>query len=254
MPSRLSLTSAALAEVIDAGANADPATRAELILEQTLDPADVAALRGASLATRDAWLLRVRCASFGEVLPARLVCPACQSHLALEVPKSSIPLPEPSSRPAARVRLEHDGLVIEAQVPDGAALAAAATEFDVAAAREVLIEHCVIDVQRDGRSLGPAALDQAAIAAVGQAILEAEPGVEPAIEVTCATCASTWSPVFDIGQFLWREVAAAGAQLLDEVHDLAMGYGWTEDLILRLSSRRRREYVDRLNRATATRE
>jgi hypothetical protein len=38
-------------------------------------------------------------------------------------------------------------------------------------------------------------------------------------------------------------------QVLDEVHELASAYGWSEEEILGLSSRRRRQYVERLTRA-----
>lgn len=92
----------------------------------------------------------------------------------------------------------------------------------------------------------PLALADDVIEQVGDALLAADPQAEVRVDLTCAVCGHAWSPVLDPVPFFWRELTAASAQILDDVHQLAAGYGWSEEEVLRLSSCRRRRYVERL--------
>ena len=125
-------------------------------------------------------------------------------------------------------------------------LAAAARCPDVESARLALIRGCIHSARLDGEPVDPADLDGSVLARVGDAIVEADPQAEVVVTMACAACHRELSAVLDIADFLWREISVAGVQLLDEVHQLAIGYGWSEDQVLRLPSRRRREYVERL--------
>jgi hypothetical protein len=50
--------------------------------------------------------------------------------------------------------------------------------------------------------------------------------------------------MFDIGAFLWEEIAAQARRLLREVHTLARAYGWREADILVMSAARRQAYLE----------
>jgi hypothetical protein len=60
----------------------------------------------------------------------------------------------------------------------------------------------------------------------------------------CPSCGHVWQALLDIVDFLWKEVAAGAARLLDEVHTLARAYHWPEADILAMSSRRRQAYLE----------
>jgi hypothetical protein len=45
---------------------------------------------------------------------------------------------------------------------------------------------------------------------------------------------------------LWEEIASRAQRLMDDVHVLAQGYGWTEPEVLALSDARRTAYLERV--------
>lgn len=247
MAVHVGLTAAQLLELVDAGTGEDAAVRGRLLgAAASGRPGD--GVDQLSLGGRDAWILALRCATFGDVLPARVVCPDCGLLLSVKVPREAVSRQEPPQNGDEQpiVRVEHDSLVAEARSPDGPVLAAAARCPDVTSARLALIRGCVLRAWHDGEPIDPDALDDDALQHIGEAILESDPQAEVCVTMTCAACGHQLSAVLDVAEFFWRELTATGVQLLDEVHQLAIGYGWSEEQVLRLSSRRRREYVERL--------
>lgn len=243
----IGLSAEDLLDVVDAGTEANNAERGRLMLAEALRELPAERLDQLSLGRRDAWLLALRCGTFGDTLAARVICPRCARQLSVKVPRGHVDLQEPSTDPAPiRVHLREDTVTIEASAPDGAALALAALCADVDTARWALIASCIHSAHRDGKPIDPLTLDDALLERVGDAIIEAEPQVEVRIPMACAGCGHEWAPVLDIVQFLWRELSVTGVRLLDEVHELAVGYGWSEEQVLRIPSRRRRQYVERL--------
>jgi hypothetical protein len=246
----VSLSAGQLLDAVDAGVSATVAERGRALLACVLPEPSDQRLGETSLAVRDAWLLDLRCATFGRTLKARVICPACSTHLALEIPRESVPLEWPQ---AERLTPEvvHLGLgenLVQARSPDGDALERAARCPDARSARESLISSCVTVRASDGGAIDATSLDAGDLERIGDAIASHEPGVEMALDVSCASCGHQWKPVLDILLFFWRELSSTSVQLLDEVHEMALTYGWSEDEILRLSSRRRHEYVERLTR------
>jgi hypothetical protein len=247
MGAQVGLTAAQLLELVDAGTGENAAARGRLLgAAASGRPGD--GVDRLSLGGRDAWILALRCATFGDVLPARVVCPDCGLMLSVKVPRAAVSRQEPPDDEDEQpiVHVEHGSLAVEARSPDGAVLAAAARCLDVESARLALIRGCVLSAWRDGEPVDPDALDHDALQRIGEAILESDPQAEVGVTMTCASCGHQLGAVLDIAEFFWREVSATSVQLLDEVHQLAIGYGWSEEQVLRLSSRRRREYVERL--------
>jgi hypothetical protein len=240
------LSAADVLDVVDAAADADAAARGRALLAVACPDLPDEGLDAVTLGQRDARILALRCATLGDPLAARVGCPACGASLSVRVPRSHV-TPRPVGELAeCMVRVEASGVVVIARPPDGAALAAACACPDVTLARAALVRACVIEARAAGEPVDPLTLDPAVLEAVGEAIVEAEPEVELRLPMTCASCAHEWAPVLDIVHFFWRELTVAASQLVDEIHQLATGYGWTEDQVLRLPSRRRRRYVERL--------
>jgi hypothetical protein len=137
-------------------------------------------------------------------------------------------------------------LVVEARSPDGLVLAAAVACPDVASARLALIRGCVRSAVRDGETIDGATLDDGELTRLGEALVESDPQAEVVVTMRCAACGEELSAVLDIAEFFWREITTASVQLLDDIHQLAVGYGWSEAQVLGLSARRRRQYVERV--------
>src|SRR4029453_9293498 len=54
-----------------------------------------------------------------------------------------------------------------------------------------------------------------------------------------------WSDRLDVAGCVWEEISARARRLLDEVHGLAIYYGWSEQQILAMSDARRDAYLQR---------
>lgn len=245
---RSGLSAAELLEVVDAGSDGTYADRGRIMLAAAAPGLDEPSLDVLSLGARDAWIVALRCGTLGETLLSRVTCPSCGMLLTVRVPRAHVGLVAPSADvvPPVSVRVVDGEWEVEARAPDGAALADAAACFDVELARMSLVRSCVVSASCSGEVVDPLAVPDDVLFAVGEAIVEADPMTEVRVPMACASCGLEWQPVLDIVVFAWRELSLASEQLLDEVHQLAVGYGWTEAQVLELSSRRRRRYVERL--------
>ncbi len=242
----MTLAALSAAQMVDLWDRADPdSVAAARLLLQTARPEHLDGdLDGATLGTRDAWLLELRRGTFGEMVKGLVICPECGQRLSLAVETARLLRPPASD--SSMVAVDVGDVRVEARVPDGRALRAAAACADVASARLALLEHCIVGAWNAMGPQSPDTLRPEAVAIVGDALAAAEPQAEVRLEVACAACGHEWLAPFDIASFLWAEVSTMAVRLLDEVHVLAAGYGWSEDQILRLSTRRRRHYLERL--------
>jgi hypothetical protein len=238
------LTTSAVLELVDSGSGLDAAQRGSLLLEAARPDAARASLGRVGLGARDVALVDLRCATFGPTVPARVRCPRCETLLGTEIARDEL-VPDSCME---YVELQVGEHAIAARSPDGAALLRAAAAGYVEGARESLIRDCVLEASAGGEAIDPLELPEDVIAAVGEAIVAADPATEMRIDLACATCGLDWTPVLDIALFFWAELTASSIQILDDVHILAGGYGWSEPEVLALSARRRRSYVDRLTR------
>lgn len=242
------LSATRLLETVDEGAALDAAGRADVMFAAAL-PTSPQERATFSLGDRDAWLLELRCATFGDLLPARVACPKCSLLVGVEIGHEHLSRRPPVEAPAppAPARLSVDGYELEVTPPDGSALARAAACPDVVTARASLVDDCLVVIVSDVEDpVDPNSLPESVVERAGAEILVADPQSEVTVGLICAGCGHDWAPVLDIALFTWSELEVAAAQILDEVHDLAHSYGWSEPEILALSSRRRRRYVERL--------
>jgi hypothetical protein len=242
------LSPAQLLDVVDAGTDRDAAVRGSVLFAAASDDLPRERLEEVTLGARDARILALRCATFGDTLRARVTCPACGSRLSVKIPRQEVSRREAISEPeqAMPVRIEEGPLVVEARSPDGRILAAAAACPDEESARRALISGCVRVTGAEGAAVDPMGLPDELLERIGDAIVAADPQAEVGVTMGCAGCGNEWTAILDIAQFFWRELSTTSVQLLDEVHQLATGYGWSEEQVLVLPSRRRREYVERL--------
>jgi hypothetical protein len=190
-------------------------------------------------ARRDTLLLRLRCRQFGPVLQAQSACPACGERLEYELDGFQLAGPaEPAALLEAptELALALDGRVLTLRRP---------SESDLAESGDPapLMRRCLLDPPADADTL---CADPAWQAAFGAALADELPLADPQIGLQCPACGAGWEESFDAGRFLRADLEAAAARLLDEVHQLALAYHWSERDILALPAARRREYLQRL--------
>ena len=63
------------------------------------------------------------------------------------------------------------------------------------------------------------------------------------LALSCPSCRHQWQATFDIVSFFWSEINAWAHRSLQEVHTLALAYGWREADILAMSPWRRQFYL-----------
>jgi hypothetical protein len=179
-------------------------------------------------------LAEVRALYFGPHLEGWAACAGCGEKLEFEfdcgaLARNDAPEPEP--------RVEVDGAAF--RVPTPRDLARIADAIDPADAAARLIEFCAIGDMADAvRDWPTDRLD-----AVAEAMADADPLSEIALDLECPLCRHAGEETLDLGDFLWSEIEARARRLLADVHALASAYGWSEAAILAMSDVRRAGYI-----------
>jgi hypothetical protein len=195
------------------------------------------------LGRRDARLLALRLATFGDSLNSRASCPQCNEAVEFEIACSQLHSPDLVVHERT---LDTDGYQLRLRPLTSFDLAAAAGAADVAEARQILLKRCVVVAHRSDALVNADELPETISAAAAQAALELDPQAELLFELTCPACDHRWQATLDIAHILWQEVNARAQRLLMEVHLLARAYGWREADILGMSSARRYAYLERV--------
>jgi hypothetical protein len=217
-------------------------------------------------------LLRLREATFGDLVHASLLCPwpDCGKKVAIHFSTRDIPIRESEDKgplytmtlsPQAMADLGDDRREITFRLPTGAdqeVLSPLLAENE-ARVLTLLLGRCI---QSIGNLQKP---DGAAIAQLSpQARLEIEvnmeavaPKVELTMETSCPECGREFSAPLNLQRFFFGEMKTSGDILYREVHYLAYHYHWSEREIMEMTRDRRHKYIEvladeieRLNNAT----
>jgi hypothetical protein len=226
------LSSADILRLFEEGHGLHAVDRALLLLARSAPERSHEELVALAIGQRDAALLELRAALFGDRLEAWAVCPTCGERVEIELACGDLFAEVPESGPR-QVRIGAAELTIRA--PDSRDLAAIATSPGVARAHAILFERCVTGATES--------LSVEERAAVADAILTTDPHAETLLSLACPSCDRAWELVFDIVSFLWNELAAEAQRVLRDIDVLARTYGWSEAEILGLSEMRRNLYV-----------
>ena len=201
-------------------------------------------VRGLAAGDREALLLQLRRLTLGDGLELVLSCPACDEMLGLDLRGADLLVP-PYEDWAPEHSLVVDGTSISFRLPTGGDLEAAARvgAVDPGRGARLVLERCVLVVD------GATELAPAAAGAVAARMAELDPQAEIVLEMPCAACGHVFSVPLDAGALLARELADRAEVLLQEIHLLALHYGWPESELLEMGTRRRRRYVTYLAEA-----
>lgn len=179
-------------------------------------------------AARDRALACIYTQSYGDLIRSSRLCASCGNHYDLSFKLSDLLNGYPMAPPPA------DGVY---QTPEGLRfrLPTGIDELAVIglgpqAARRALLKRCTLTEDAD-----PARIE-AAMEAVA-------PLLNTELEAICPECATAEIMDFDMGTYLLRRLLNDKERLPNEVHMLAMAYGWSHDDILDLTRSERRRYM-----------
>jgi hypothetical protein len=239
---------ASLLALWEEGRGASPLDRALLLLAASFPTLTAADLAQWPVGVRDGCLLHLRRALFGSHLEGTAACPACGVMLEFALSVDDL-LPVDWQPPAPHATLDNlardllsGGYEVQFRLPTSHDLLAveALSREDAATA---LPASCLLSAHKDGQPVTLAELPAAILNEMAAAMANADALAEIELTFTCANCGHRWQAFLDIGAYLWRELDQWVALLLQEIHLLALAYGWNETEILALSPWRRRYYM-----------
>ena len=225
----MALTAELLLSVWAAGSERHPIDRALLLYALASPDTPTEELADRPLGERNSVLLRLHQRLFGEELAGYCDCPHCGERLEFTLRCSDLLASSASAQPMAEVA----GL--SRRLPTSRDLAEIARLDDPEQAKWQLLQRCCGDK-----------VDAELLPAFEAALEQADPCADCSLELGCAACDQSAVVPFDIAHFLWEELTAQARRLLDEVHLLALNYGWSESEILALPAVRRQAYLSRV--------
>lgn len=193
------------------------------------------------IGARDAAIVALRRAMFGDRLDLSARCPRCGAALDVAMAASALLEIAPAATALPEVTVGGDRFAV--RPADSADLAAITSIVELDEARAELARRCL--VPRTGADVPPW-LEAGEIDAIGAAMAEIDPAGDPFVTLNCAACDLAWDAPVDIASVLASEIEGAADALLDEIDAIARAYHWTEEAILALSQERRRAYLARV--------
>ena len=223
------------------GLRASPTSRAVLLAALAAPEHSAEALGRFSVGQRDALLLQLRGQLFGPQFTCVAPCPACAERVELDFDVEQIAV-RPPGDPCEVVELRHAEYRVLMRPPQVADLLQIEGE-PVVARRAALLARC-LSAEHAGQPLAAGALPDVLIGVIAAQLAAADPQADVQLELDCPACGHSWSAIFDIASFLWRELDAWARRMLREIHSLALAYGWSEAAILALGPERRAVYLE----------
>ena len=229
--------------VWESGLDEHPVDRALTVLAAALPGVDRSELAAMSIGRRDGHLMDVREANFGPRVSGVAECPQCGEILQWDLDLDDVRSAR-SDHEEGTNRLVMDGHELLYRLPDSTDLAAVALGGDAAHGRDTLLHRCVLEARKEGAQVKVGSLPDVVVSGLAAEMEARDPQAETLLDFECPECGLRWQALFDVMTFLWTELQARARNLLNDVHDLARAYGWSEKDILGMSAVRRRYYLE----------
>lgn len=235
------LSAAQLLDVWERGYGQTPAQRALTLLRAASVEESSETLAQLTVGRRDARLLRLRELIFGSTLSSIVRCPTCGETLEFAIDVRDVLI---ESDPPADVTLSVADFDMTLRLPTTADLIAMSTApASVLSGRRLLVQRCMLHLEKQGASVDVADLPEDVIVAISETLSEADPQADIELAVECSVCGHAWDAPLDIVTFFWAEIDAWAQRTVHDVHVLASAYGWREMDILTMSAWRRQLYL-----------
>ena len=200
-----------------------------------------------SVGQRDLHLLQHREHLFGPRLLNTALCPECGQRMEWENNiVDFVDRPDENNTTMSEFDLNENEYALRFRLPNSLDVAAVINSENTEKAQQLLLSRCVLKASRSGVNCDVAQLPAPIIQILTQRIEHLDPQADIRIQLNCPECSHSWDVLFDIASFLWTEINDWAEQMLQMVHKLATGYGWSEKEILNLSPVRRQLYLGML--------
>ena len=241
-----SMGTAQVLSVWERGAVQAPTTGAMLLLAAAY-PEVPEPLSDLPVGRRDALLLTLRERLFGPRIESVVSCPRCQEQTELAFAVDDIRAEGPGGDCEEPLTMNVGEYRVQFRLPTVADIDALGDNPQVD--RRVLLERCLLAACRSGETQTSEQLPDSVVDAIAGRMAEYDPQADVQVSLVCPACGHTWQAVFDIVSFLWQETTTWAYRILQEVHQLAVSYGWSERDILAMSPLRRQMYLSMLSGA-----
>jgi len=238
------LTSIELLHIWERGMDQSLTEKTLILLGKACSSADQHEIGMLSIGERDARLLQLREWLFGSTLRNIAHCPKCNDTVEWETNTRELFL-KPIS-PDLSVKtflLEKDGLSIRFRLPNTHDISKASTDLSYQADHTKLLSDCILEMNSGGKYNSVNDLPGSAWEALSEMMENEDPQADIRMNIECPACTHQWQSPFDIVSFLWAEIHNWAIGILQEVYLLGRSFGWSEEAILKMSSRRRQLYL-----------
>ncbi len=211
--------------------------------------------RHLSVGDREALMLQLHAVSAGNRLDCLIECSACGQAMDLELGVKDL-LSPPGGHDGCehRVTSRLNGRCYQIvfrlpngeDIEEGSALVARNEDE----ARRRLFQRCVTSVTRDDGVQEPG-LPAELWEFLSNTMAQRDPQAESVLNAVCVSCGAPVRAVFDAAHYVLEEVKRGGKVLPGEVYTLARVFHWSEADILRMSTRRRRRYLEFIHEGSA---
>ena len=256
----MSFEESRLLSLWERGASRSNPERALLLMEACRPGAQDAELLNASIGARDACLLELRERLFGPRVRCLARCETCNEPLELEFDIADVRAPHAGSgdihelvadehRVRFRIPCNEDLIALSGTIAgDSSGAGAGAGAGAPEATERLLFLRCVDQAFWRDAPLAPESIPAHVLEAVASRMADIDAQADVVLSVACPACGRPGGQVFDIASFLWTELDAWSRDRLQQVHELALAYGWSEAEILAMSPARRRAYLELVER------
>lgn len=201
-----------------------------------------------NIARRDALLLELHAETFGPQLDGFTDCPECGERLEFSVAISDL-LEKFSENPISEeLTFSIEEYKIQGRLPNSLDLAAISRCEEIEDAHNLLLHNCIQQATKGDVKVSIEDLPEQVIAAAIIQVMESDSLSEIRFNLRCPECGNRWYSILDTLTYFWSEATFHVKRLLGEVDALARVYGWREEDILAMSTRRRQHYVQMVTR------
>jgi len=204
---------------------------------------DAEEAEGLVIGQRDFLLLELRAMTAGRALALCDRCPACGLDLEVATDVDTLASAAAPAHGEDAPHLTVAGRPMRLRPATGADLRAALGAG--ALGRKTLAARCLVPLDA-GHAPAAGELDAAVVDEIARLLPEIDPQSDLLFAFVCPDCGYAWTSQLDIVDYFGRELQQKAAGLIDDVHDLASHYHWSENAILDLPASRRAAYLARL--------
>lgn len=203
-----------------------------------------------SIGQRDGLLMQLRECLFGQTLLNTAVCPECHERIEWQNNLSDFLLSRDQIQtPLKEFDLDIGGYQLLFRLPNSLDIAAVINsnhkqdQKHYQRYQQQLLSRCLLKIEQQGTGCDFEELPAAVLVSLIDHLEVLDPQADIRLNLTCPECSHVWTVLFDIASFLWTEINDWAEHMLQTVYQLAAGYGWSEQEILRLSPVRRQLYL-----------